>query len=68
MYPYQQKTLDLLRKRKRKGITFEDFPVGFRLSAAIYDLRKMEYQITTTLIEICNGRKIANYFLIKEKE
>lgn len=68
MHPTTIKTLELLRKRKSKGITFDDFATGFRLWARIFGLRQLGYDIVTRRIDIGDDRKIAKYFLIKEKE
>lgn len=45
MKPYLAKVLYLLMVRKSKGVTFEDFPAGFRLEARIHDLRHAGYEI-----------------------
>lgn len=37
----------------------------FRLSGRILDLRKMGFNIKTTMIELENGKKIASYSLEK---
>lgn len=61
-----QRVLELLRKRK-KGITFSDFGVGFRLSAYIYNLR---YDYNMEIIKVNenmgNGASKAKYILVKE--
>ncbi len=66
MQPATLKTLDALRKNKRKGITFDNFRTGFRLSAQIFNLRQLGYEILTERVDIGDDRKIAKYFLIKE--
>lgn len=67
MQPATIKTLDCLRRNKRRGITFDDFPTGFRLGARIFDLRQLGFEIVTKKIDIGDSRKIAQYFLIKER-
>ncbi len=40
-----EKVLSKLNVKVFKGVTFADFPNGFRLAARIYDLRKSGYEI-----------------------
>lgn len=61
MTPAEIKVSDTLI-RKRGGITFEDFPLGFRLGARIYDLRLKGFDIHT-IMEECGERKRARYVL-----
>lgn len=46
MHPSCHRVLSMLRRHK-KGITFDVFPVGFRLGARIYELRKAGHDIIT---------------------
>lgn len=55
------KTLALLRKKRKRGITPLDFPTGFRLSCYIMRLRNMGYDIRT--LESGIGQ-LARYVLI----
>lgn len=55
------KTLALLRKRRKRGITPLDFPTGFRLSCYIMRLRERGYDIRT--LESGIGH-LARYVLI----
>jgi len=55
------KTLALLRKKRRTGITPLDFPTGFRLSSYIMRLRERGYDIRT--LESGIGQ-LARYVLI----
>jgi len=57
------RVLELLRQRGREGITVLDFPVGFRLSARIKDLRDAGYSIPTGTRELPSGARIARYRL-----
>lgn len=46
MRPSNVKVLEDLQ-RKKKGVTFSDYPTGFRLGARIFDLRESGYNIAT---------------------
>lgn len=61
-------TLSVLKalKKKRKGITFNDFPLGFRLGARIKDLRDMGADIATMRVAQANGSWHARYVLLAE--
>jgi hypothetical protein len=39
--------LKLLKARKNRGISFKDFPKGFRLASRIFDLRERGVGIIT---------------------
>lgn len=61
MNPASETTLKLLRQRKKKGVTLQDFPKGFRLGARIYDLRQLGYKIITA-----QYLPIARYVLLND--
>lgn len=66
MYPSTLKALNMLWIKKRKGVSFDDFPTGYRLSAAIFNLRQAGYNISTHREEMSNGGYRARYYLINE--
>ena len=68
MSPLELKTLEMLLRKKAKGISFDDFPRGFRLGARIFDLRQAGHEITTIIEEMSSGTRRARYFLIKMKK
>lgn len=47
--------LELLKKKGNKGISFKDFPTGFRLAARILDLRQTGWDIITQREPMKNG-------------
>jgi hypothetical protein len=53
-----------LRAKKARGVTFEDFPKGFRLAGRIFDLREAGYQIATRKEPLSNGGQYARYVLL----
>ena len=59
------KLLELLQKRKRAGVTFDDFPRGFRLAAVIFVLREKGHQIITHNEKLGECVR-ARYVLIKK--
>lgn len=50
-------------KRKRRGVTFDDFQTGFRLGARIFDLRRAGFSIVTVREHLDNGSTRARYVL-----
>lgn len=68
MKPSTLKALAMLRKKKSHGISFDDFRTGYRLSAAIFDLRKAGYLISTHREEMSNGGYRARYYLVGETQ
>lgn len=60
-----QAVLGKLVSAKKRGITFSDFPVGFRLGARIFELRGSGFHIQTVREELGNGRYRARYVLLK---
>lgn len=66
MKPSTLKALAALKANRRRGISFDDFRVGYRLSAAILDLRKAGYIIITEREPMSNGGHRARYFLTGE--
>lgn len=66
MKPSLAKTLDKLREKGRKGVTFDDFPRGKEYRKRMSELRDMGFQIMTNLETLSTGCRRARYFLIKE--
>ena len=66
MKPVNARVLGCLEKSK-KGVTFDDFPTGFRLGARIFDLREMGYEIKTLNERMRSGRNRARYVLTSAK-
>jgi hypothetical protein len=60
------KVLTALQQKKKSGITFDNFRVGFRLGAYIFDLRERGYKIITQKEAMGNGGFKARYFLLGE--
>jgi len=60
MKPGTLKALAKLRANRRRGTSFDDFKTGYRLSAAILDLRKAGYVIITDREPMSNGGNRAN--------
>lgn len=60
MHPKALEVLNALRKNKRLGVTVEDFTLGFRLAARIFDLREAGYVIHS------EPGRVARYILLKE--
>jgi len=64
-------TLGKLRKASNDGVTYKDFPYGYRLASRVYDLRQLGHDIKTfDAYDYSFGyeRKIARYVLIKENK
>lgn len=59
---HAQRVLTLLKARKSKGVTFQDFATGFRLAARIHELRNDGHDIVT-LWEHDEDCKWARYVL-----
>ena len=59
------RVLSDLKRAKSKGITFDDYRVGFRLPARIFELRKIGYQVDTIKELLPNDVLRARYVLIK---
>lgn len=64
MRPSEIRVFNDLKKAKRKGISFDDYGVGFRLGARIFDLRQMGHKIATTKETLSNGAVRARYVLL----
>ena len=60
----EQKVINKLKQAGSKGVTFSDFPHGFRLAARIFDLKGRVW-INKTMEKIGDTRR-ARYFLISE--
>ncbi len=58
-----ESVLARLNAAKRNGITFDDFPRGFRLGARIFDLRQDGFVISTIKEPIGSGTR-ARYVLM----
>lgn len=55
-------------KKKTTGITAKDFPVGFRLSAVIFDLRKIYKILTLRELDKSMGyKRIIGRYILKGK-
>lgn len=67
MKPSLAKVLDLLRCKKRQGVTFDDVPRGTCITKRISELRAMGFGITSTFEELSNGGRRARWHLIQEK-
>ena len=65
MHAGARKVLGKLRSKKRKGITTDDFPSGFRLAARVFDLREMGHIIHAQKERISTGTR-ARYVLVAE--
>lgn len=68
MMPCEIKVLGMLKKLGKKGTTFNDYHVGFRLGAVIHKLRERGFKIVTMKQPKCNGGWYARYVLIKDKK
>lgn len=66
MKPSMHKILFLLRKRKRRGVTFDDVPRGTCITKRIAELREMGYEISTTMEDMSNGGRRARWHLLAE--
>jgi len=55
-------------KRQKYGITFQDFPAGFRLAARIYDLRNSGYDIQGHWVKNGDCRWIRYILMSKERK
>lgn len=58
--------LEMLRRKKRKGITFDDFPKGKHLTKRYTELRQMGYKIESLWETLPSGCRRKRYFLIGE--
>lgn len=65
MHPATMMVLGKLRNKKRRGITVDDFAIGFRLAARVFELREMRHVIHAEKEKIATGTR-ARYVLIKE--
>jgi len=61
----KDKTLSMLKKKKK--VTFMDFPTGFRLSGYIHELRGEGHNIVTTHAPTSSGGRMAVYTLVRSK-
>lgn len=61
------RVLSMLKKRKKLGVTFDNFGRGFRLGARIFDLREAGYKILTIREKVSDECTRARYVLQQEK-
>lgn len=61
-----EKVLNKLRSKKRKGVSFDDFPRGMHITKRISELRDLGYNIHRELETLPTGCRRARYWLIKE--
>lgn len=65
MSPSTQRVLSKLKCNRSRGISFDDFGRGFRLSSHIHLLRRAGFNIITEYERMSNGGNKGRYFLIK---
>lgn len=67
MSPGAKMVLRKLQENQQRGLTWDDFHKGFRLSARIYEIRGAGYSITTFNETIrggkCDGLRKARYVI-----
>lgn len=63
MSPTDLRVLADLKKYK-KGISFDNYPTGFRLAARIFNLREVGHNIVTMKDPLGNGFYKARYVLL----
>jgi len=68
MMPCEIKVLGMLQRSGKKGTTFNDYHVGFRLGAVIFKLRERGFDIRTMKEPKHNGGWYARYVLIKDRK
>lgn len=66
MKPSLDKVINLLRRNRRVGVTFDDVPRGTCITKRISEARAMGYHITSTFEKLSNGGHRARWHLIKE--
>lgn len=64
MSPSVLRVLNDLKRHKRKGITFSDYPQGFRLGARVFDLRQLGHNIVTMKETLAHDVVRARYALL----
>lgn len=65
MKPSTEKVLNLLRRKKRSGCTFDDVPKGTCITKRISELRHAGYDIITMLEKISNGSNRADVLFLR---
>lgn len=61
-----EKVLNKLRSKKRKGISFSDFPTGTEVRKRISELLDMGYHIHSEYETLPSGCRRKRYWLLKE--
>jgi hypothetical protein len=57
------RVLALLKSRGSQGVTFLDFPQGFRLGARIFDLKASGHDIDPIPVELPGGTRTVRYVI-----
>lgn len=68
MKPSLLKVLDKLREKKRKGISFDDFPKGKDVRKRISELKDMGFEIYSQYEVLPTGCRRKRYWLIREAQ
>lgn len=66
MKPSLQRVLDRLREKKRKGISFSDFPAGTELRKRLAELRDSGFKLKWQWEDQMNGGRYKRWWLIGE--
>jgi hypothetical protein len=66
MKPSTLKVLTVLRFKKRKGVTFDDFERGMEVRKRLSELRYAGYKMTWVWEMLSNGGRRKRHFLIGE--
>lgn len=66
MKPSLVKILDILRRKKRRGFTFDDVPRGTEYRKRLMELRDMGYEMKWVWEEQSNGGRHKRWFLVGE--
>lgn len=66
MYPSTAKVLNKLRQKGRKGITFQDFPIGMEIRKRLCELRVAGYLLSWSWVRQSNGGHHKRWVLLKE--
>jgi len=67
MKPCLERVLATLRKKKRIGVTFDDFHEGHSLPKRVCELKDLGYHITSRKETSTHGGLRSRYWLIKER-
>ena len=66
MKPSAIRVLEALQRKKRKGVTFDDFPTGTDLRTRLCEIRDAGYLMVSEWEMLCNGGRRKRWWLIKE--